>query len=282
MNDLNYKIILTWTCPKPEDEENFIAETFEKGCFSFNKILPIPKEIYDDPIITQSAVAGLTLMALKADPNVKYYGEPKDKMSQLNFYNAYMAPFQASDFKYNCLSEEIINFAKLKESSGDKKDESESELTRSINVLKKLAGDFSDAKKAYQRMIDYKCATRYAWRSKFWGTPMEVTGYKKLEGYDIRPNGALIFTIGGNAMPVFDFIASKFYNLDFKLKWETVSGETSAAAGSVEWEKGIKVSEIKATSTSAGFKTIDAKIKEEEEAYIKLRESLEIKEGKKE
>lgn len=233
IDNSTYEIYINFS-GKKEDVQKFKDDIFgsrERKYFDFSKILPVPKEIDEEPMIDGECYCALILAALLRDPDVHYYGNIRDKYSRDKFYEYFLRPFKDCGIQYKSYTEkELIEKVRDKEEFGHDKSEDKTIDKALAFLIKKSEGAQERAFKILQNMYRYGCATRYAWRMKYWGTPLNSTGCSTPKTEDESPepvllkfeDSLLVYTSGGNAMDIFKFLAQKYYKLYFIIVWRRV------------------------------------------------------------
>lgn len=246
----NYETYVSYT-GDAEEIKKFKEETIDRGFFSFPSILPVPKELVDNPMIQNACYNALMLHALKHDYRIKYYGNIRDKYSKDEFYKNILLPYTRTGIQYKPYTEkELIQIAFRDEMGGDKDMHT---VEEALSVLRGKS-DESECEKAIKRMYKYGYATRYAWRLANWGAPMEATGCQvRPEEAKVAPytsDALMIYTSGGNGLKLLHFMAKKYPKISFEFIWRRIMEEkekpedTNQYGGQETWDNGELINSI--------------------------------------
>lgn len=240
IDNSSYETYISYTGSK-EDIKKFKETMIVKNFFSFTSILPVPDSIAEHPMIEHGCYNALIEMALCHDPAIDYYGNIRDKMSKDRFYKVFMIPFEQTGIKYRHYTpQELIDMFTRSGSLHTKEDKKPTVEDAIKTIREKSAGHEDEAKEALTRMRTYGCATRYSWRTMYWGTPMEAIGCQiKPEGAKTGkfPNDAvLVYTSGGSGRAIFDFMAKRFPKIDFEIIWRRIEDDKAPEYDNVKGE----------------------------------------------
>lgn len=240
----NYETYISYT-GEAEEIKKFKESVIDRGFFSFPAILPVPVELTEHPMIENACYTALMLNALRLDPKIKYYGNIREKKSKDTFYKEIIIPYEASGISYKSYTEkEIINIAFRDEMATEREKHT---IEEAISVLIEKS-DAIMAEEVYQRMKKYGCATRYSWRQRNWGAPMEATGCQvRPEEAKVAPyadDAIMVYTSGGNGLAILQFMAKKFSKIYFQFIWRRIDEEgkvpdgVNQKGGYEEWTNG--------------------------------------------
>ena len=245
IDNANYEIYIEYTGDE-EQVEQFKKDVLKTSYFEFNSILPIPEEVASHPMIEHGVYCALLRMALERDPKIKYLGTPGLKMSKDHFYKMYLKPFAATGILYESYTkEDFIKMMLKKKGPLEECDTFESAVDA---LAKKADGHEEEAAETLERMRRYGCGTRYSWRMKNWGAPTPATGCQ-VRNHVPGSDAILIYTSGGNAHPLLEFMAKKYAKMRFEIIWKRIEDSKAGDGDKVKGERLIwECGELKETT----------------------------------